>query len=115
MDERLEKALEFSNHRMTVETQRKNLLQRVETLQTVHYGGGSFKADEVLIAFTKAMVDNETETFILKDLRENPITIADPVGFLEKIISSYNGAMNEFSVESKKLSKARNIKTIMDW
>ena len=42
MDERLEKALEFSNYRATIETQKKNLQMRVETQQTVHYNGGSF-------------------------------------------------------------------------
>lgn len=115
MDERLEKALEFSEHRATIETQRKNLQLRVETQRTIHYNGGSFCADQTLIAFTKAQVDLGAETFVAVDLRNNPFTIEDPQDFLEKIVSAYNAAMNEFVNEEKRLRKMRNVKTIMDW
>lgn len=115
MDERLEKALEFSNYRATIETQKKNLQMRVETLQTLHYNGGSFCADQTLIAFTKAQIDIGTESFVVVDLKNKPFQITEPADFLEKLVSAYNSAMNEYIVEEKRLTKMRNVKTIMDW
>jgi len=115
MDERLEKALEFSNYRATIETQKKNLQMRVETQQTVHYNGGSFCADQTLIAFTKAQLDLDAESFVVVDLRNKPFTIDDPQDFLEKLVSAYNAAMNEYVNEEKRLTRMRNVKTIMDW
>ena len=54
MDERLEKALEFSNYRMTIENQKKNLKTRVDTLQTFMYAKGTWKADQPLISFVQS-------------------------------------------------------------
>jgi len=115
MDDRLEKALEFANYRMTVDVQKKNLAARVETLQTVHITGGSFKADSATIAFVKTMLDLGNETLILTDLKGNPVEIQDTQEFLDSLTSAYNNAMSEHLVESQKIKKARNIKTIMDW
>ena len=52
MDDRLEKALEFSNYRMTIENQKKNLKIRMETQQTFMYQKGTWRADQEL-AFGK--------------------------------------------------------------
>ena len=42
MDERLEKALEFANYRITLGNQKRNIRSRMEVLQAVHYNSGSF-------------------------------------------------------------------------
>ena len=122
MDERLAKALEFSNYRSTIENQKRNLRARVDSLQTVNYNNGTFKADKDTISFVDTMIkhnptvteDNE-EVIVVVDERQNPIDIYDPIDFLSTLLEAYNAAMNEFSIESKKLAKARSIKKVMDW
>ena len=42
MDERLEKALDFANYRITLGNQKRTLKQRTQVLQTVHYEKGVF-------------------------------------------------------------------------
>ena len=115
MDERLAKALEFSNYRATIENQKRNLRSRVDTVQTITYNNGTFKADKSTISFIKSLVDLKQSNVIAVDERNNPIEISDPNEFLITLIEAYNSSMNEFLAESKKLAKARNIKKIMDW
>ena len=116
MDERLSKALEFSNYRNTIENQKHNLRARVESLTTVTYNNGTFKADKSTISFVKTLIDyNNGDRIAVVDERTNPIEIENPQEFYEDLMLSYNAAMNEFLIESKKLAKARSIKKIMDW
>ena len=57
MDERLEKALEFANYRITLGNQKRTLKQRTLVLQTVHYANGVFHANPTTIAFVKTLID----------------------------------------------------------
>ena len=47
MDERLEKALEFSNYTLTLNNQKRNIKNRVAQLQLVHHQAGVFIADNL--------------------------------------------------------------------
>tara|TARA_B100001769_G_C21853839_1_gene462714 strand:- start:135 stop:482 length:348 start_codon:yes stop_codon:yes gene_type:complete len=115
MDERLEKALEFANYRITLGNQKRTLKQRTQVLQTVHYSKGVFFADHVTISFVKTLLDSGKTDSIIVDTKENPIHIEDLKEFLDTLISSYTEAMNEYKVQSDKIKKARNIKSLMDW
>jgi len=115
MDERLAKALEFSNYRTTVENQKRNLRSRVDSLQTITYNNGTFKADKSTISFVNTLINLDNTEIVVVDERNNPIEVSDPKEFLTTLVEAYNGSMNEFLAESKKLAKARSIKKIMDW
>ena len=115
MDERLEKALEFANYRITLGNQKRTLKQRTQVLQTVHYSKGVFFADHVTISFVKTLLDSKKEDSIIVDTKENPIHIENLKEFLDTLISAYTEAMNEYKVQSDKIKKARNIKSLMDW
>jgi len=115
MDERLAKALEFSNYRSTVENQKRNLRSRVDSLQTITYNNGTFKADKSTISFVSTLINLNNSEIVIVDERNNPIEVSDPKEFLTTLVEAYNGSMNEFLAESKKLAKARSIKKIMDW
>ena len=65
MDERLEKALEFSNYALTINNQKRNIRNRVAQLQIVHYLGGVFIANHETIAFIKTLLDMEKKTCLL--------------------------------------------------
>ena len=57
----------------------------------------------------------DKEDSIIVDTKENPIHIEDLKEFLDTLIGAYTEAMNEYKVQSDKIKKARNIKSLMDW
>jgi hypothetical protein len=115
MDERLEKALEFANYRITLGNQKRTLKKRTLVLQTVHYAKGVFQANPTTIAFVKTLIDLDKEDAIIVDTKENPIHIEDLEEFLETLVSAYTEASNAYKVQAEKIKKARNIKSLMDW
>jgi hypothetical protein len=115
MDERLQKALEFSNYSLTINNQKRNIKNRVQQLQMVHKNGGVFIADATTISFIKTLIDLGKTSTILIDTKENPVRISKLVEFLDILMSAYTSATTEFDIEYEKLKKARSIKKIMDW
>jgi hypothetical protein len=115
MDERLEKALEFANYRTTLGTQKRNIRSRMQVLQTLHYKGGSFIADETTISFVNTLLQLKKASAIIVDTKDNPIEIEDLTDFQSSLVESYTQASNEYKVQMDKVKKARNIKKIMDW
>ncbi|OUX04085.1 MAG: hypothetical protein CBE00_13300 [Planctomycetaceae bacterium TMED240] len=115
MDERLQKALEFSNYNLTFTNQKQNIRNRVNQLKLVHTNGGSFSSEPSLISFVKTLLDiGKTEAVII-DSKDNPVEIKNLQGFFDDLISAYTSATNEYDVEYNKLKKMRSIKKIMDW
>ena len=80
MDERLEKALDFANYRITLGNQKRTLKQRTQVLQTVHYEKGVFFADANTISFVKTLIDSDRDSAVIVDTKENPISIKDLEG-----------------------------------
>lgn len=115
MDQRLEKALAFSNYRITIENRRKALKRRFESMIVVHYGGGMFKADQPTINFVSTLLQRGHKDSILIDEKGNPVEITDLVELLDTLFDAYFKATNEYSSETKTLAKARDIKKAMNW
>lgn len=115
MDDRLKKALEFSNYSLTIANQKKNIKNRVQQLQIVHHEGGIFRADQATVSFVKTMIDLGHTSAVIVDTKDNPIQIKFLQQFLETLMSSYISSTTEFHVEYEKLKKARNIEKLMDW
>ena len=115
MDERLQKALEFSNYNLTISNQKKNIKNRVNQLRIVHKNGGVFVADPATISFLKTLIELDSNSGVLIDSKDNPIKITDFGELLDDLKSAYFNASNELEVEHEKLKKMRNIKKIMDW
>lgn len=114
MDERLQKALEFSNYSVTIANQKKNIRNRVSQLQVVIKNGGSFTADQQTISFVKALIDLEKTNAIILDLNDNPIHVSNLKEFLDDLVSAYTSAMNEYDIKMSKLKKTRNLTTLME-
>jgi hypothetical protein len=115
MDERLQKALEFSNYNLTITNQKRNIKNRVNQLQIVHHLGGVFLANPETISFVKTLVDLNHTSAIIIDTKENPISVNSLSEFLEKLVNAYISATQEYDVEYEKIKKARNIKSVMGW
>ena len=114
MDERLEKALEFSNYVATINNQKENIRQRVAQLQIVHHTGGVFLANQETISFVKTMIDMEHTTGVLIDSKGAPVQVKSFKELLEKLVSAYHSSANELDAEYTKLKKVRNLKTLME-
>jgi len=115
MDERLEKALAFSNYRITIENQRRAIMRRFETMLVVHYQNGMFLADKETIAFVEALLRSGNKDAIVLDQKNIPVDITNLEDFLKTLTTKYFEAVNEYSTEYKKLAKARNVKKAMNW
>ena len=115
MDERLEKALDFSNYRISIENRRKAIKRRFDTMQTVYYNNGSFIANDTTISFISILLSDGQENTILLDQKDNPIKIDNLKEFKDLLLNTYYEAVNEYSSEMEKLKKARDIKKAMNW
>lgn len=115
MDERLEKALAFSNYRITIENRRKAIQRRFEAMTVVYKNNGMFKANQETIAFINALIQSNHQQAIVLDSKSNPIIVENLQEFVEHLIGVYFAATNELMDEMKKLSKARDIKKVVDW
>ena len=115
MDERLEKALEFANYRITLTNQKRNIRSRMEVLQAVHYNSGSFIANQNMISFVNTLIQLDKKTAVIIDTKDNPIYVEDLKDFQDSLVDAYYNASNEYKVQMDKVKKSRNIKKIMDW
>lgn len=114
-DERLQKALEFSNYIATITNQKQQIKNRVAQLQLVHANGGTFRANQETIAFVKTLLDMDHKSAILLDSKDNPINVTDVKDLLEQLVSAYFSAMQEYDAEYTKIKKSRSVEKIMDW
>lgn len=110
MDERLKKALEFSNYRIGLFNLKENIKLKSETILTHAVNGGIFKANMDLINFLDMLVRQERESAVLIDSNGNPIEITDLMGFRDELMDRYFRATNFYHVEYTKLKKARSVK-----
>jgi hypothetical protein len=114
MDDRLTKALEYSNYKVTVFQQKQNLKLRLENLLTFAHNGGMFKITQELISFVSSLLQKDVQEVVLIDSRENPVKISNLEEFYDTILSQYFEATNEYHLEFEKLRKARSVKQATD-
>jgi len=114
MDERLARALDFSNYQITIETHRKNLESRIKKIRTVYYGNGVFTADLTHISNLNTLVSLGKESdVIIEDTNNNPIMVDSVSALSLKLIEAYNQSLNELIVGSTKINKMRSVKSLM--
>jgi hypothetical protein len=115
MDDRLEKALAFSQYRKTIENRKIALQRRFETMIQVPHANGMFVADQLTMTFVSMLVAQEHTSAVLIDMKSTPIDVPDLAELKTALSNAYFAATNEYAVEIRKLSKARNVKKAMDW
>lgn len=116
MDERLKKALEFSNYRISLFNRKEDLKLAMQQQLTYAHNGGLFRIDHTLICFVKIVLDMDVDRpLVLIDSNGNPIEITDKRGFYETISNRYFEATNLYHTEYSKLKKARTVKSIYEF
>jgi hypothetical protein len=115
MDERLQKALDFSNYRQTLSIQRKTLKEKINAKLTYGCNGGLFKIDRSLITFVQMLIDQgRTENVPLIDVNENPILIVNLNEFRDEILDRYFTATYEYHEEYQKIKSRRSVEKLLD-
>jgi len=108
MDQRLNDALAFANYRLTLQTQRQNIIARVEAALLVSYQNSIFRASPELIGFVDAHTRISKEPLIVNDQSDNAIVVESPAEFIEQLVKAYNSAMTLKHQEQQRLKTARN-------
>jgi hypothetical protein len=115
MDERLEKALEFSRYRISLFNRKEDLKLRLKNMLLHATDGGIFTIDQQLITFVEMLVSKGRMQAVLLDDNGNPIEIADLAQFADDIIGKYFESTNLYYAEYAKLRSARTVKSIYEF
>ena len=67
MDDRLKKALDFSNYMITLDNQKRILKEKYQEDLLYYYGGGTFVATKELITFCYSMISYTIRCILRKD------------------------------------------------
>jgi hypothetical protein len=113
MDDKLKEALEFSNYRLTLNNQKQNLKQRMNTMLTIGYANSMFTATLELINFVNHLRTINAEQFVFIDDNDNPVLIKTLDDFYIKLFSAYTEALNEYYNDHEKLKQQRNTKGLV--
>jgi hypothetical protein len=115
MDERLEKALEFSKYRLSLFNRKEDLKIKVNNMLIHAHNGGIFGITQELISFVKLLLDHDTQRVVLIDENGNPTEITEIQLFFDDIMSKYFEATNLYHTEYSKLRSARSVKSIYEF
>lgn len=114
MDERLKNALDFSNYVITLNNHKRVLHEKYHDSTIFYYNGGKFTINQPLICFCKTLLDLEQEEAVLIDDDMVPVSIPNIKEFMNKILSTYTTATNNYLAEYYKLIKNRSVAGIVD-
>lgn len=114
MEDRLKKALEFSNYRQTLNNQLTALKIKSENQLTISKNGGSFDINFDLISFFDLLVRTERTEAVIIDKNGTPIKVTDVEDMFDDIMSRYFEVANDYLNEYETIRKSRSVKSIVD-
>jgi hypothetical protein len=114
MDDRLEKALEFSNFMTTLNNQRRII--REQFLENcVHYlNGGKFSVTRELINFCSLIHTRGQTSIVLIDDNDAPVEVSDLEKFLDDITDIYFTNSYEYLNKYNEIKKNRTVKGLVN-
>jgi len=115
MDERLSKALEFSNYSVTINNQKRILKEQFVDGCLYFIQGSRFLITKELINYVAFLVDRgNTSDIVLIDDNDIPVMIEDLEKFLDDILDQYFLVANEYHENYIQLSKRRSIEKLIN-
>jgi len=116
MDERLEKALKFSNFMVTLNNQKRMLKEKYYEDLLYFSNGCQFSVTKELITFVGLLIDKGNDTdIVLTDDNDIPAKISDLTKFYDNILDLYFSAANEYFTNYEKLKQSRKIESLVDY
>lgn len=114
MDERLKKALDYSNYMVSLNAQKRILLENFQNDSLYFFNGGEFLADNSLISFVQSLIQlNQTEAVLL-DKNNLPILVENLDTFQKNVLDTYAKASNRYFAEYNKLKNTRKIEILVE-
>ena len=113
MDEKLEKALEFSNYQKTLYLQKENLKLRLEHMLIAKYDTNVFSCSMELINFIQTCITNNMDAVVILDIHNNPVKINQLRDCLDSLLVVYHTAFDEYFNKYETLKKARSVKKVI--
>lgn len=114
MDERLKKALDFSNYMVTLNNQRR-IIHEQFLENCVHYlNGGKFSVTKELINFCHTLIQNHQTSAILIDDNNTPIEVENLEDFHADILNIYFTNSNEYFKKYNEIKSTRKIEGLVD-
>lgn len=114
MDQRLEKALNYSNYMVTLNNQRRFLQEKFYQDTIFYFQGGQFTVNKELICFCFTMITKGHTSLVIVDDNDMPIDIEDLIKFDNDINNIYFSAANNFLNEYNLLKKNRTIESLTE-
>ena len=115
MDERLEKALDFSNYMLTLNNQKRLLAEKYQESLIYFYDGSQFTISQELITFVSSMVSADQDEVVLVDDNNIPCLVHDLDNFYSEILNQYASASNVYHTAYVNLKKNRSIEKLVDY
>jgi hypothetical protein len=115
MDERLEKALDFSNYMLTLNNQKRLLAEKYQEDLIYFYNGSQFTITRELITFVSVMVSADQDEVVITDDNNIPCMVTDIEVFYSEIINKYTNASNDYYTKYANLKKNRSVEKLVDY
>lgn len=116
MDERLEKALDFSNYMVTLNNQKRVIKEKYYEDLVYFFNGSQFIVTKELINFVGFMIERDnTEDVVIIDDNETPTMISNLNKFYEEIVDVYFSASNDYYKSYNELKTKRRIEKLVDY
>ncbi len=113
MDERLKKALDYSNFMITLTNQKRILLEQYNNDLIYYFNSGQFTVSQQLVSFCQSLLQlKQTETVLVDD-SGIPVELEDLDKFTKDVINVYFTASNRYLTEYNKLKKNRTVEGIV--
>ena len=114
MDEKLEKALAYSNYMTTLHNQSK-IFQEQYAQNSIYYtNGNQFTVTKELISFCDTMIRNDHIALILVDDNNIPVNVEDLKSFFKDILNVYFRATNRYLTEYSQIRKQRTVENLVN-
>lgn len=114
MDERLQKALDFSNYMVTYNNQKRTLEEKYNQDLLYYHVGSQFTVGRELINFCYTLLATDNTEVILIDDNGAPVQISDLEEFHNNILDVYFTASNEYYSEFVSLKTKRSTAKLVD-
>ena len=115
MDERLEKALDFSNYMLTLSNKKRLLAEKYQEELIHFYSGSQFTITRELITFVSTMVSADQDEIVIADDNNIPCMVEDLANFYSEIINKYTIASNNYYTAYDSLKKNRSVEKLVDY
>lgn len=114
MDERLSKALEFSNYMTTINNQKRMFKEQYFENLIYFYQGGQFTVTKELVTFISLLLEkNNVSDIVVIDDNGRPIMIHDLEVFFDSLLDTYFTASNNYYQNYSSLNKKRNVELLV--